>query len=78
MTQDQVQRILTAICDEYDGKPADSRPNIEILHGPADSYTVIDATFPAWEIDIEGILRVETTSGGTRWITCESIHCIDI
>lgn len=78
MTQDQVRRILTAICDEHDGKPDGSRPNIEIMHGPANSYTVIDATFPAWELENGGILRVETTSGGTRWITCESIHCIGL
>lgn len=77
MTQEQVTRILTAICDDHDGKPDSSRPNIEIMHGPANSYTVIDATFPAWELEPDGILRCETSSG-TRWITVESIHCIGI
>lgn len=78
MTQEQVNHILTAICDEHDQKPDGSRPNIEIMHGPANGYTVIDATFPAWELhEPEGILRCETTSG-TRWIDIASIHCIGI
>ena len=76
MKQEQVNAILTAICDEYESK-GDTRPNIEIMHGPANGYTVIDSTFPAWELEPDGILRCETNSG-TRWITVESIHCIGI
>ncbi|MBQ8713095.1 MAG: hypothetical protein IJ551_09810 [Prevotella sp.] len=76
MTQDQVNSILTAICDEYEDKDL-TRPNIEIMHGPANGYTVIEATFPAWELEADGILRC-CTSNGTRWIAVESIHCIGI
>jgi hypothetical protein len=76
MTKDQLHRILTAICDEHDGDPEESRPNIEINHGYG-QYTVIDATFPAWEISDDGILTAHTSSG-TRWITCESINSIGI
>ena len=75
MTQDQLTRILTAICDEHDGDPEESRPTIEIHHGYRS--TVIDATFPAWEISDDGILTAHTSTG-TRWITCESINCIGI
>lgn len=76
MTKDQLHRILTAICDEHDGDREESRPNIEINHGYG-QYTVIDATFPAWELSDDGILTAHTSSG-TRWITCESINCIGI
>ena len=76
MTQEQVKRILTAICDEHDGDRDGSRPNIEIMHGYG-QYTVIDATFPAWEMSDDGILTAHTSSG-TYWITCESINCIGI
>lgn len=76
MTKDQLTRILTAICDEHDSDPEESRPNIEIMHG-YEQYTVIDATFPAWEISDDGILTAHTSSG-TCWITCESINCIGI
>lgn len=75
MTQEQVNSILTAICDEQEPK-GDNRPNIEIMHGFG-QYTVIDATFPAWELQPDGILRCNT-SHGTRWIAVESIHCIGI
>jgi len=76
MTQEQVKRILTAICDEHDGDRDDCRPNIEIMHGYG-QYTVIDATFPAWELSDDGILQANTSSG-TRWIACESINSIGI
>lgn len=76
MIQNQVKRILTAICDEHNGDREESRPNIEINHGYG-QYTVIDAIFPAWEISDDGILTAHTSSG-TRWIACESINCIGI
>jgi len=75
MTEEQVKRIITAICDEHDGDDDDNRPNIEIMHGYG-QYTVIDAVFPAWGIS-DGILQANTT-GGTRWIACESINSIGI
>lgn len=76
MTQEQVERILTALCDEHDGDREDSRPNIEIMHGYG-QYTVIDATFPAWDVSDDGILTAHT-SHGTRFIDCGKINCIGI
>lgn len=74
MTKEQVTRILTDICEE--NEKTDGCAKVEIMHG-ARSYTVIDATYPAWELEPEGILRCETSSG-TRWVDVESIHCIGV
>lgn len=76
MTEQQLQTILTALCDDHVNTPAESRPNIEIMHGPANSYTLIDADYPAWEI-ADGILTA-STSHGTRFIDIASIHCVGI
>lgn len=74
MKQEQVTHILTAICEDNENN--DGCVKVEIMHGH-NSYTVIDATYPAWELEPEGILRCETAHG-TRWISLESIHCIGI
>lgn len=71
MTPQQIDHILSSICEDNDGNV-----KIEIMHGH-NSYTVIDADLSAWELEPEGILRCETSSG-TRWIDCQSIHCIGI
>ena len=74
MTKEQVTRILTDICE--DNEKNDGCVKVEIMHG-ARNYTVIDATYPAWELEPEGILRWETSSG-TRWVAVERIHCIGV
>lgn len=72
MTQEQVAHILVDICE--DNEKNDGCVKVEIMHG-AQGHTVIDATYPACELEPEGILRCETSSG-TRWVDVESIHCI--
>ena len=76
MTEKQLNTILTALCDDHVNIPAESRPNIEIMHGPTNGYTVIDAVSPAWEI-ADGILTARTNCG-TRFIDINSIHCVGI
>lgn len=73
MTQEQVTRILTDICE--DNEKNDGCVKVEIMHGH-NSYTVIDARNNAWDIN-DGILMC-CTDHGTRWVDVESIHCIGI
>lgn len=75
MKPEQVKKILDTICEEWDGK--ESAPNISILHGRG-ATAIIQATYPAWELDGD-ILKVNFLDGyHARWITCESIDCIGI
>lgn len=72
MTQEQVTKILTTICEDNENN--DGNVKIEIVHGSANIYTVIDAANHAWDIN-DGILMC-CTDHGARWIACDSIHCI--
>ena len=74
MTQEQVTRILTDI--SKDNENNDGQTKILIMHGSSNDYTVVEARNNAWDIN-DGILKC-CTDHSTRWISVESIQCIDL